>query len=103
MNSGSLVPGVPCDFEVEVPALVSKRGVQGIKTDGLPKPLIAYILRDRAAPVEMELEAYEAGSRELLLQLIMMDPWTRSKEQAEKLLEDILNLPFNKEMKEHYK
>jgi alpha-galactosidase len=51
----------------------------------------------------MELEAYEAGSKELLLQLIMMDPWTRSKEQAERLLEDILNLPFNKEMKKHYK
>ncbi|MBS7635110.1 alpha-glucosidase/alpha-galactosidase, partial [Candidatus Bathyarchaeota archaeon] len=103
MNSGNLVPGVPYNFEVEVPALVSKRGVHGVKTDGLPKPLIAYILRDRVAPVETELEAYEAGSRELLLQLIMMDPWTRSKEQAEKLLEDILNLPFNKEMKEHYK
>ncbi len=103
MNDGNFVPGIPHNFEVEVPALVSKRGVQGIKTDGLPKPLIAYILRDRVAPVEVELEAYESGSKELLLQLIMMDPWTRSREQAEKLLNDILNLPFNREMKEHYK
>lgn len=103
MNSSNLIPGVPCNFEVEAPALISERGLQGVKTDGLPKPLIAYILSDRVAPVETELEAYESGSRELLLQLIMMDPWTRSKEQAEKLLEDILNLPFNKEMNEHYK
>ena len=103
MNTGDFVPGVPRDFEVEVPALVSKRGVEGIKTDGLPKPLISYILRDRVAPVETELEAYETRSKELLLQLIMMDPWTRSEEQAKKLLDDILNLPFNKEMKEHYK
>jgi len=103
MNSGKLLPGVPEDFEVEVPALVSKRGIQGIATDGLPKPLIAHILRDRVAPVETELEAYEIGSKELLLGLIMMDPWTRSEEQAVKLLDDILNLPFNREMKKHYK
>ena len=103
MNTGDFVPGVPRDFEVEVPALVSKRGVQGIKTDGLPKPLIAYILRDRVAPVEVELEAYESGSKERLLELIMMDPWTKSKKQAKKLLEDILALSHHEEMRQHYK
>jgi len=102
LNNGDFVPGVPRDFEVEVPALISKRGVQGIKTDGLPKPLISYIIRDRVAPVEVELSAYESGSRELLLQLIMMDPWTRSEEQARKLLEDILGLPGYEEMRQHY-
>ncbi|MCX8170357.1 MAG: hypothetical protein N3E47_00070 [Candidatus Bathyarchaeota archaeon] len=102
MNSGDFVPGVPSNFEVEVPALVSRRGVQGIKTHGLPKPLIAYILRDRVAPVEVELEAYERGSKELLLQLIMMDPWTRSEEQARKLLDEILALPLCEEMRKHY-
>lgn len=103
MNTGDFVPCVPKDFEVEVPALVSKRGVQGIKTDGLPKPLIAYILRDRVAPVEVELEAYESGSKERLLELIMMDPWTKSKKQAKKLLEDILALSHHEEMRQHYK
>jgi len=103
MNDGDLVPGVPRDFEVEVPALVSRRGIQSIKTDGLPKPLISYILRDRVAPVEIELEAYESGSKERLLELITMDPWTRSEEQAKKLLEDILSLPFNEKMRQHYK
>lgn len=103
LNSGDFVPGLPRDFEVEVPALISKRGIQGIKTHGLPKPLIAYILRDRIAPVEVELEAYEAGSKELLLQLILMDPWTRSEEQAKKLLDDILALPRHEEMRQHYK
>lgn len=103
MNTGDFVPGVPRDFEVEVPALVSKRGVQGIKTEGLPKPLIAYILRDRVAPVEVELEAYESGSKERLLELIMMDHWTKSKKQAKKLLEDILALSHHEEMRQHYK
>lgn len=102
-NSGSFVPGVPTDFAVEIPTLVSKRGIQGIKTDGLPEALTSYILRDRVAPIEVELEAYETGSRTLLEQLIMMDPYTRTQEQAHALVEDILALPFNAEMREHYR
>lgn len=102
-NVGDFVPGIPRDFEVEIPTLVSRRGIQGIQTDGLPKPLIAFILRERVAPVEIELEAYETGSKELLVQLIMMDPWTRSEEQARRFLDDILSLQCNEEMRQHYK
>jgi len=102
-NWGNFLPGIPQDFEVEIPALVSKRGIQGIKTDGLPRPLISYILKDRVAPVEVELEAYENASREMLLQLILMDPWTKSEKQAKDLLEDILTLPYHEEMRRHYK
>lgn len=101
-NSGTFVPGVPSNFEVEIPTLVSKRGIEGIQTRGLPKPLQAYILRDRVAPVNMELEAYETGSKELLFELILMDPWTRSEQQAWNLLEDILALPYHEEMRQHY-
>jgi alpha-galactosidase len=101
-NTGDFVPGVPRDFEVEIPTLVSKRGIQGIKTDGLPGPLTAYMLRDRVAPVEIELEAYNKGSRELLHQLILMDPWSRSEEQAKNFLEDILALPYHEDMRQHY-
>jgi len=68
----------------------------------LPGPLISYTLRDRVAPVEVELEAYEKGSRELLLQLLLMDPWTQSEKQAKNLLEDILALPYHEEMRQHY-
>jgi len=103
MNGGGFVPGLPQDFEVEIPALVSKIGVRGIETHGLPKPLIACALRDRVAPVEVELEAYETRSKERLLELIMMDPWTRSEDQAKKFLEDILALTYHKEMREHYR
>jgi len=103
INSEGLVPGIPTDFEVEVKAEVSKRRVQGIRVSGLPKPLVAYILRDRVAPVEVELEAYESRSRERLLELVEMDPWTRSEEQAKTLLNDILSIPYHEEMRRHYK
>ncbi len=102
-NRGEYVPGVPTDFEVEVPALVSRRGVQGIRTGGLPLALLAYIEHDRVAPVNLELEAYEQGSRELLEQLILMDPWSRSRQQARALLDDILALPYHERMRAHYR
>jgi alpha-galactosidase len=102
-NDGNYVPGVPTDYEVEVPAVVSRKGVQGIRTGGLPKPIMAHLLRDRVAPVETELAAFAKGSRTLLIDLIMQDPWTRSTDMANKLLDGILALPYHKEMREHYK
>jgi len=98
-----LVPGVPENFEVEVPALVSARGVQGIRTKALPSPILSRLLRDRVAPVEIELEAYAQGDRSLLHELIMLDPWTRSTDQASRLIDDILALPYHTSMSAHYK
>ena len=102
-NEGEFVPGIPKDFEVEVPALVSRRGIRGIRTKGLPQPVMSYLLRDRIASVEMELQAYDKGDRNLLLSLIMMDPWTKSESQAQRLLEGIMALPYHEEIRQHYK
>jgi alpha-galactosidase len=102
LNSGNYLGGVPEDFEVEISGGVSGRGVKGMKMKSLPKRLVQYILHDRVAPVELELEAYDAGKRESLLELIRMDPWTRSEKQAAGLLDDVLRLPEFKEMGKHY-
>lgn len=101
-NSGSFVPGVPENFAVEIPVLASKRGIQGIQTSGLPKPLLSWLIHDRVASVELELDAYVTGSRERLLQLILMDPYTRSEAQARELLERVFALPYHAEMRKHY-
>ncbi|MBZ0286740.1 MAG: hypothetical protein K8I30_03930, partial [Anaerolineae bacterium] len=58
-NTGSYVPGVPENFAVELPMLVSKRGIQGIQTHGLPPALTTHILHDYVSPIEVELEAYK--------------------------------------------
>lgn len=102
INDGEYVPGVPKDFEVEIPAVVSGRGIQGLRTAPLPKAVISRMYRDRIAPVEMELAAFETRRKELLIDLIMMDPFNRTKEQAEGFLEEILNLPYHSEMKAYY-
>ncbi|MHB9069629.1 MAG: family 4 glycosyl hydrolase [Sedimentisphaerales bacterium] len=102
-NTHNYINGVPMDFEVELPAMVSKSGIQGIHPTALPKPVLARMLRDRVAPVEVELDAYQRGSKKGLVDLIMMDPWTNSEKQAEALLEDILNMKGCEQMKQYYK
>jgi alpha-galactosidase len=96
------VPGIPRDFAVEIPTLVSKRGIEGIQTRGLPDPVLAQIWRDRVGPVTIELAAYDEGSRERLLELIVSDPWTHSLAQAEAMMDEILAMPEHAEMRAHY-
>ncbi|MBE6541949.1 MAG: hypothetical protein E7672_05835 [Ruminococcaceae bacterium] len=103
LNKGQLVPGVPEDFEVEVPALCSADGIHPITTKPLPKHIIAHILRDRVAPVEMELEAYETGNLEFLKELVLMDKWATSMEQVTEFIDEIMALPYHEEMRKHYK
>ena len=50
----------------------------------------------------MELAAFENHSREFLIDLIMMDPFNRTKDQAEGFLKEILDLPYHGEMKEYF-
>jgi alpha-galactosidase len=101
-NSGGYVPGVPPDFEVEIPTEVDGGGIRGTAARALPRAVLAFLLRDRVAPVEVEIEAYLEGSRDRLRDLIMMDPWTRTLTQAEALLGDIMAMPYHEEMREHY-
>ena len=103
LNDGGFMKGLPTDYEVEIAARVDKHGVHPIHNDGLPKPIMAHLLRDRIAPVEMELAAFQSGSKELLIDLVMMDPWTKSRAQAEKLIDEIFALPCNADMREYYK
>lgn len=102
-NEGEFVPGIPRGFQVEVPALVSRRGIQGVRTGELPPAALAATLRDCVVPTELELAAYERGSRALLRELLMLDPWTRSVEQAERLIDSIAALPFHQELSAHYR
>jgi len=39
----------------------------------------------------------------MLQEILIRDPRTKSFEQAEVVIDELLALPFNKEMKKHYK
>lgn len=102
LNTGNYVPGIPTDFAVEVPTLVSARGIQAIQTTALPPTILAHALHDYIAPINIELEAFAQRSRRLLLEMIMLDPWTRSERTARELLDQIMALPYHAELREYY-
>lgn len=101
-NTLEFVPGVPKDFAVEIPLLCSAQGIQGIQTTGLPQPVLSFLLRDRVAPVNLELEAYTSGALDVLEELVLSDPFTCSLDQARSLIREILDLEFHSEMRRHY-
>ncbi len=103
LNEGGYMKGLPTDYEVEIAAMVDRHGIHPIHNEGLPKPVMAQMFRDRIAPVEMELAAFTEGRLDYLVELVMMDPWTKDEAQARKLIDGIFALPCNADMKEHYR
>jgi alpha-galactosidase len=98
-----VINGVAADVVVEVPAIVNSKGVQRIPVGEPPKRLMAHVMIPRMLRMEWALEAFLEGGRDLLLEWLWNDPRTRSLEQAEQAITDIVELPFNREMAEHYK
>lgn len=95
------IPGIPDDVVVELPALVSAAGIQGLHLDPLPAP-IRFQLQERILLMERDLHAFLSRSRQMLLEYVLSYPQTNTLEQAQALLEDVLNDPFNREMAEYY-
>ncbi len=94
-----LIWGLPDDVVVEVPAYVSKRGIQGIQVGRMPESVMVQILLPRLAQAERELSFARSPGRSLLLDLILhrhVRMWNRytppvaSFEEAEQVLAQIL-------------
>lgn len=88
-NKGVL-KGLADDVVVEVPALVSGRGVQALQVGSLPKNLTLHILRTSVLPMEQSLEAYLSRDKRVLLSNILTVRGTKSYEEALGILEDVL-------------
>jgi alpha-galactosidase len=96
------IPGIANDVVVEVPALVSATGIQGLHVGDLPKRIM-FLLEDHILGMERDLEAFLSRDRKMLLEYVLSNPWTRTIEQAESLLDEVFSLPENIEMAEYYK
>lgn len=101
-NKGA-IDDIPDDVVVEVPAIVSRSGVQRLRAGRLPKRLMLHAIIPRMLRMEWALEAYLEGNRDLLVEWLLNDPRTKSTVQAEQTVKEILTLPFNKEMSKHYR
>jgi alpha-galactosidase len=52
--------------------------------------------------MEWALEAFLEGGRDLLFEWLIIDPRTKSNEQAEAAIDAILSMPENEEMRKHF-
>lgn len=91
LNAGPLIDNLPQSAAVEVPALVSRQGVQPLAVGALPEPFAAH-LRTQCEIVVTVTEAYRTRSRKLLLQALLLDPCISGVAQARAILEDMLTL-----------
>jgi alpha-galactosidase len=70
-NTG-LVPNLPADAVLELPSIVTGRGLRAMQVPDLP-PILAAILRKRLAPIEVTIEAAMTGDRDLFAEAILLD------------------------------
>jgi len=101
-NNG-VIPSIPDDVVVEVPAIINNRGVQAIHVGKLSKNLMLHVIIPRILIMERALEAFLTGDKRILLSIFLHDHRTRSVEQAEAAVEALLALLFNRDMAEHFK
>jgi alpha-galactosidase len=87
-NNGA-ISNLPDETIVEVPALASGLGVNGINMGPLPPP-IAELCRREAALVEMVVDTAVTGDRNLALQTLLLDPMINDIGRARAILDDYL-------------
>lgn len=87
-NAG-FIENLPSDMIVEVPGTVDKAGVHGVKLGMLPKGF-AGLLNNQVAVNDLTVEAVLAGSRELALQALLVDPVVDDVAAAEAALDATL-------------
>ncbi len=102
-NEFDAIPTLPSDIFVEVPTYVSGENLQPEPLESIPKIMYSRVFYPRIEILEWSLEAFTAGRKDLIVDALMRDPRTKTNKQAEEVVNAILNLPFNQDMKQHYK
>jgi alpha-galactosidase len=88
-NNGALA-GVPDDVVVEVPAVVDGRGIRPLAVGALPQSVMLGVIWPRWLQMERTLAAWTTGDRRYLTQAVLHDHRTRSLEQAEEALGELI-------------
>jgi alpha-galactosidase len=103
-NTAGILKGVAEDVVVEGQAWIDQSGVHPMRP---VRPLPARIFREEVSPkideMERGLEAYLTGDRRLVLLDILADARTRSREQAEGMLNALLAMPGHEEAASHFR
>jgi alpha-galactosidase len=87
----NIITNLPQDLIVEVPCLVNKEGVRGIKIGNIPKN-IAALLRIEATIQDICVEAILQQSKDLALAALAIDPNVGSFKRAESIFNEMIHL-----------
>ncbi len=90
LNDG-LITNLPADLVVEVPAMVDRQGVHGVKVGDIPRGFAA-LLNHEAIVQDLVSEAILSRSRSAVLQALMADPVVTSLRDAEQMLDMAIEL-----------
>lgn len=88
-NNGAIT-NLPRDAVVEVPALVSGYGIQGLTMGDLP-PGIAALCQTQVAVQELVVKAAVEGDRQAAMQALLVDPVVDSISGAQHTLDELLS------------
>jgi len=88
LNKG-YIKQIPDDIVVEVPAMVNKKGIEGISLDNYPDNF-ASILVNQVGTIRLTTSAVLEKSKEAAFQALLADPVVDNYSSAEKLLETML-------------
>ena len=91
LNTEGYVANLPKSAVVEVPALVDSDGVRPSHVGSIPEP-VAALMRTQFAIHDSLTEAFATGSRNKLMQALLLDPVINNIAQAEKMLDYMLEL-----------
>ncbi len=83
------IANLPEGAIVEVPAVVSGAGIQGVGVGDLPEP-IAELCRREIAVAQLCVDAAVNGDREAALHCLLLDPVITDIDVAERILDDYL-------------
>lgn len=101
-NRGAL-KDLPDDLVMELPVWVDENGIERERVEpDLTDRIKKFYLWPRILRMEWHLEAFTSKDRRVLEEILIRDPRTKSHEQVVNVLEEILNLPFNEDLRRHF-
>ncbi|WP_186446043.1 family 4 glycosyl hydrolase [Paenibacillus cremeus] len=97
-NKGQLIQGFPEDLVIECKGVVNASGIRGVVTPPLPAKVVVGEMVPRWRKAECAVEAMRSGDRDYLLQYLLHDQRTRTREQAEALITEWLSDSRNEKL-----
>lgn len=103
VENNGIIKDIPNDVVIKLPVTVDKNEIhpEEIEPD-LDERIKHMYLIPRIPKINWALEAFKTADLIVLKEILVRDPRTKSLRQVQEVLRDILDLPFNKEMKDYY-